>query len=112
MATDSVDVRADVPAFFGWLIEAATRADSAVWVSLLLLGVLLLLIRSRQWPLWLALIAVAAACLGWGQAGAIAFWTNVGFWTMFASFAAQSLFLIYAAKFVMIAWKRRELAAA
>jgi hypothetical protein len=112
MATDSIDVRADVPAFFGWLITAATRADSAVWVSLILLAVLLLVVRNRQWPLWLGLIALAAACLGWGQAGNVVFWANVGFWTMFASFAAQSLFLIYAAKFLMLAWKRRELTAA
>jgi hypothetical protein len=111
MATDSIDVRADVPAFFGWLITAATEADNAVWISLILLAGLLIIVRGRQWPLWLGLIALAVACLGWGQAGNVVFWANVGFWTMFASFAAQSLFLIYAAKFLMLAWKRRELAA-
>jgi hypothetical protein len=112
MATDSIDIRSDVPAFFGWLITAATQADSAVWVSLILLALLLLVVRNRQWPLWLGLVALAVACLGWGQAGNVVFWANVGFWTMFASFAAQSLFLIYAAKVLMLAWKRRELAAA
>lgn len=111
MATDSVDIRSDVPTFFGWLITAATRADNAVWVSLILLALVLLVVRNRQWPLWLRLIAICVACLGWGQAGNVVFWGNVAFWTLFASFAAQSLFLIYAAKFLMLAWKRRELAA-
>lgn len=111
MATDSIDVRTNVPAFFGWLIEATTQADTAVWVSLILLAAVLLIVRTRQWPLWLGLIAIAIACLGWGQAGNVVFWASVGFWTMFASFAAQSLFLIYAAKFLMLLWKRRELLA-
>jgi hypothetical protein len=112
MATDSVDIRQDVPRFFGWLIDAATRADGAVWVSLILLALLLLVVRHHQWPLWLALIATSVACLGWGQAGNVVFWANVGFWTVFASFAAQSLFFIYAAKFLMLLWKRRALALA
>lgn len=109
MATDSVDIRADVPAFFGWLIDAATRADNAVWLSLIALGVVMLVFRFREWPLWSGLIVVAVACLGWGQAGNVVFWANVGFWTIFASFAAQSLFFIYAAKVMMLFWKRQAL---
>lgn len=110
MGTDSVDIRADVPRFFGWLIEAAARADNAVWISLIALGLLLLVIRNHQWPLWTGLIAVAVACLGWNQAGNVVYWANVGFWTIFASFAAQSLFFIYAAKTMMLVWKRGALA--
>lgn len=109
MATDSVDIREDIPTFFGWLVTAATNADNAVWVSLLVLGLVLLVVRNREWPMWVALMAVSIACMGWGQAGNIVFWANVGFWTMFASFAAQSLFLIYTAKVFMLIWKRREL---
>jgi hypothetical protein len=110
MGTDSVDIRTDVPTFFGWLQGAATNADSAVWVSLIALGLVLVVIRNRQWPLWAGLIAVSVACLGWGQAGNVVFWANVGFWTIFASFAAQSLFFIYAAKVMMLVWKRQALA--
>lgn len=105
MATDSVDVRTDAPQFFGWLITAATNADNAVWWSLIGLGVVLLVIRNGQWPLWTGLIVVAVACLGWNQAGNVVFWANVGFWTIFASFASQSLFFIYVAKCGMLAYK-------
>jgi hypothetical protein len=109
MATDSVDVRADIPMFFGWLIEAAQNADNAVWISLMVLGIILLIFRFHQWPMWAGLIAVSIACLGWDQAGNVVFWANVGFWTIFASFAAQSLFFIYAAKVMMLFWKRAAL---
>lgn len=105
MATDSVDIRNDVPIFFGWMIEAATNADNAVWMSLIGLACVLLIIRNGQWPLWVGLIVVSVMCIGWGQAGNVVFWANVGFWTIFASFAAQSLFFIYLAKVGMLAWK-------
>lgn len=108
MATDSVDVRADVPQFFGWLITAADTAEPRVWWSLAGLALLLCLLRARQWPLWLALGALALSCLAFGGGGQLVFWANVGFWTFFASFAAQSLFLIQLAKCWLLALKARE----
>ena len=111
MGTDSVDIRTDVHTWFGWLIDAAQAAPPMVWVSLIGLGVLLIIIRNRQWPLWLGLIAVAIACLGWGQAGNVVYWTNVALWTGFASFAAQSIFFIYLAKVIMLFAKGRALSA-
>jgi hypothetical protein len=110
MGTDSVDIRTDVRTFFGWLIDAATKAENVVWISLIALGFVLVVIRNRQWPLWVGLIVVGVLCLGWGQAGNVVFWANVGFWTVFSSFAAQSLFFIYAAKVMMLAWKRQAMA--
>lgn len=112
MGTDSVDIRTDVGAWFGWLITAATNAAPMVWLSLIGLGVLLLFLRGRQWPLWLGLVTVAVACLGWGQAGNVVYWANVALWTVFASFAAQSIFFIYLAKVLMLLAKGRALAAA
>jgi hypothetical protein len=109
MATDSVDVRNDVPNFFGWLIQMATQASSTVWLSLIALGVFLLVIRNRQWPLWTGLIIVAVACLGWGQAGNIVYWANVLFWTFFASFASQSLAFIFLGKGVLLFAKAQTL---
>lgn len=111
MATDSVDVRADVPQFFGWLITAANSATPQVWWSIVGLCLLLLVVRSRQWPLWLGITGLALAAMAFGQGGAIVFWGNVGFWTFFASFAAQSLFLIQLAKCGLLAVKLRSLAA-
>jgi hypothetical protein len=107
MGTDSVDVRQEVPAFFGWLIEAAKGADSAVWLSLIGLAVLLLFVQARRWPLWVGLIVVCVAALGFGQAGNMVFWANVGFWTFFASFAAQSLFMVQLAKCGLLLHKLR-----
>jgi len=107
MATDSVDVRADVPQFFGWLIAAGNQATPQVWWSLIGLALLLCLVRSGQWPLWLGLAGLALYCLLFGQGGQVVFWANVGFWTFFASFAAQSLFLIQLAKCGMLAMKLR-----
>jgi hypothetical protein len=112
LGTDSVDIRTDVTAWFGWLIDAAAQADSMVWFSLIGLGVLLLILRNHQWPLWLGLVAVAVACLGWGQAGNVVYWANVALWTVFASFAAQSIAFIYLAKTLMLLAKGRALAAA
>jgi hypothetical protein len=109
MATDSIDIRNDTTVFFGWLIEMATAANSWVWWSLIGLGLLLCLIRNEQWPLWVGLIAVAAACLFWGQAGNVVYWGNVVFWTMFASFAAQSLAFVFVGKTIMLAVKARDL---
>ncbi|MEI7645551.1 MAG: hypothetical protein WCJ55_14855 [Chloroflexales bacterium] len=111
LGTDSVDIRTDISAWFGWLISAAQNADRTVWLSLIGLGVLLFLIRGRQWPLWAGLIAVAVACLGWGQAGNVVYWANVALWTAFASFAAQSIAFIYLAKVLMLLAKGRALAA-
>lgn len=111
MATDSVDVRADVPRFFGWLITAANSATPQVWWSIIGLCLLLLIVRSRQWPIWLGSIALALVAMTFGQGGAIVFWSNVMFWTFFASFAAQSLFLIQLAKCGLLAVKLRSLAA-
>jgi len=112
LGTDSVDIRTDVTSWFGWLIDAATTANPMVWFSLIGLGVLLFVLRGRQWPLWLGLIAVAVACLGWGQAGNVVYWANVALWTVFASFAAQSITFIYLAKTLMLLAKGRALAAA
>ena len=112
LGTDSVDIRTDVTAWFGWLITAATNAAPMLWFSLIGLGVLLFVLRGRQWPLWLGLIAMAVACLGWNQAGNVVYWANVALWTVFASFAAQSVFFIYLSKVLMLAAKGRALAAA
>lgn len=102
MATDSVDVRNDIPNFFGWLITMAGTASPTVWLSLIALACVLLVIRNYQWPLWTALIVLAVACLGWGQASNIVYWFNVGFWTFFASFASQSLAFIFVGKCVLL----------
>lgn len=107
MATDSVDVREDTPQFFGWLISAASNADPAVWWSLIGLALLLLLVSSTRWPLWVGLLVICIASLGFGQAGNIVFWGNVMVWTFFASFAAQSLFLIQLAKCGLLLTKLR-----
>lgn len=107
MGTDSVDVRNDVPAFFGWLINAANGADAMVWWSLIGLALLLLVVQARRWPLWLGLIVVCVAALFFGQAGNMVFWANVGFWTFFASFAAQSLFMVQLAKCGLLLHKLR-----
>ncbi len=112
LGTDSVDIRADVGSWFGWLIDAAQTAAPMIWLSLIGLGLLLLFFQGRQWPLWTGLIGVSIACLGWGQAGNVMYWGNVALWTVFASFAAQSIFFIYLAKVVMLATKGRALAAA
>lgn len=109
MATDSVDIRNDVPNFFGWLIDMASTASPTVWVSLIGLGLALLVFRNHQWPLWTGLIVVAIACLGWGQAGNIIYWSQVGFWTFFASFAAQSLAFIFIGKAILLAVKAGQL---
>lgn len=109
MATDSVDVRADVPVMFGWLQTMAADASQTVWVALILLGVFLLFIRSYQWPVWVALIAVAVSCLAFGQASNIIYWANASFWTFFASFAAQSLAFIFVAKTIMLAHRHAAL---
>jgi hypothetical protein len=111
MATDSVDVRADVPQFFGWLITAASGATPPVWWSLVGLALLLCLVRPGQWPLWISLAGLALYCLAFGQGGAVVYWANVGFWTFFASFAAQSLFLIQLAKCGLLAMKLRAMVA-
>lgn len=110
LGTDSVDIRDLVTSSFGWLITAAQNADTMVWVSLIGLAVLLLIFRNRQWPLWVGLIVVSVACIGWQQGGNVVYWANVGFWTVFASFAAQSIFFIYAAKVFMLLGKGRALA--
>jgi hypothetical protein len=112
MATDSADIRADVPRFFGWLIEAANTANDTVWVSLLALALFLVVVRFRQWPLWVGLGAVAVACLAFGQGGNVVFWANVAFWTVFASFAAQSLFFVQAAKVILLVMRLNDLRAA
>jgi hypothetical protein len=111
LGTDSVDIRALVTSAFQWLIDAAQNADTAVWLSLIALGVLLLIVRNRQWPLWVGLIVVSVACIGWDQGGNVVYWANVAFWTVFASFAAQSIFFIYAAKVFMLFGKARALTA-
>ena len=111
LGTDSVDVRADVGTWFGWLMEAAQTAAPMVWLSLIGLGLLLLFFQGRQWPLWTGLIGVSIACLGWGQAGNVMYWGNVALWTVFASFAAQSIFFIYLAKVLMLVAKGRALTA-
>lgn len=112
LGTDSVDIRALVTATFGWLIEAAQNADTMVWVSLIGLAVLLLIFKGRQWPLWVGLIIVSVACIGWDQGGNVVYWANVAFWTVFASFAAQSIFFIYMAKVFMLLRKGITLRAA
>ena len=109
MATDSVDVREDVPQFFGWLITAANQATPQVWWSLVGLALLLCLVRSGQWPLWVGLAGLALYCLLFAQGGVVVQWANIGFWTFFASFAAQSLFLIQLAKCGLLAMKLRGL---
>ena len=95
LGTDSVDMRTDVTSWFGWMVDAANNADPMVWISLIGLGVLLFFLRRNQQPLWLGLIAVSVACLGWGQAGNVVYWANVALWTVFASFAAQSIFIVW-----------------
>lgn len=107
MATDSTDVREDTPAFFGWLIEAAGQATPAVWLSIIGLLVLLLIFKGDKRMLWWAGIGLCLACWLFGQAGAFAYWGNVAFWTFFASFAAQSLFLVQLAKCGYIVKKLR-----
>lgn len=109
MATDSVDVRLDVPQFFGWLITAASTTTPQVWWSLIGLALLLCLVRGRQWPLWIGLAGLALYCLAFGQGGTVVQWANIGFWTFFASFAAQSLFLIQLAKCGLLLMKLRGL---
>lgn len=117
MATDSVDVREDIPKFFGWLIDAASNAPASAWWSIIALCLVLLVLRWSQWPLWGAIGVLCGAILLFGTsvvgesgrtfAGDVVFWGNVGFWTLFASFAAQSLFFIQVAKVMMLAQKLR-----
>jgi hypothetical protein len=109
MATDSPDIRADVPRFFGWLLTAAEQANSTVWLSIALLCLIMIVFKFRLWKLWLILAGVAIACVMFGQARNIIFWSNIGFWTVFASFASQSLFLIQAVKTGLIAMKLKTM---
>lgn len=111
MATDSVDVRGDVPQFFGWLITAAAQATPQVWWSLVGVALLLCLVQAHRWPLWIGLAGLCLFCLAFGQGGQVVFWGNVAFWTFIASFAAQSLFLIQLAKCGLLATKLRALSA-
>ena len=48
LGTDSVDVRADVGSWFGWLIDAAQTAAPMIWLSLIGLGLLCNILCGRN----------------------------------------------------------------
>lgn len=112
LATDSVQVRADVPTFFGWLITGANEADANVWWALLGLSVLLYFVNNERGMLWMVIGGIATTILLFDNAGQMVEWGLVGFLTAFASFAAQSLFFIFMFKMFALNERRKEIRAA
>lgn len=111
LATDSVDVMADVPVFFGWLITAANNANVNVWWALLALAVILYFTHGDYGLIWIGVGALATTILLFENAGQLTEWALVGFFTAFASFAAQSLFFIHFFKVIALIQHRRQVIA-
>ena len=110
IATDYRDVQNDFPAYFDGLLTMFAAQDATRWVIVGAICLLVGLILARQRGPMFALSAICFACTAL-PAAQVWTWGIVFIGTIFASFVAQSLVIIHAAKILALLSARRNLLA-
>lgn len=108
IATDYRDVQVDFPQYAAGLIAMFARQDTTRWLIAGTICVVAGLIMARQRGLLLMLAAICFTC-AFLPAGQVWTWGVVFVGTIFASFVAQSLFIIHVAKVLALLSARRRL---
>lgn len=108
--TDAQDVYRDLPLIIGGILDWSREADWTVWAAIILLLVVLRVIASAHKTFFYFVIGSILVGGVLGQMANVVLWSNTIIWTIFVSFAVQSLFVIQFAKVKVLIERLREVA--